>query len=64
MAKRWKPLVIENIKVENFDMKVYEQELYEMASIIYSDLCQLQKDSISDSFNDENNFLQRTGTDA
>jgi hypothetical protein len=64
MAKKWKPLVIENIKVESFDMKVYEQELYELASIIYSDLCQLQKDSISDSFNDESNFLQRTGTDA
>ncbi len=64
MAKKWKPLVIENVKVESFDINVYEQELYEMASIIYSDLCQLQKDSISDSFNDENNFLQRTGTDA
>jgi hypothetical protein len=64
MTKKWKPLVIENVKVESFDIKVYEQELYEMASIIYSDLCQLQKDSISDSFNDENNFLQRTGTDA
>jgi hypothetical protein len=64
MAKKWKPLVIENVKVESFDIKVYEQELYELASIIYSDLCQLQKDSISDSFNDESNFLQRTGTDA
>jgi hypothetical protein len=64
MAKKWKPIVIENLKVESFDIKVYEQELYEIARIIYSDLCQLQKDSISDSFNDENNFLQRTGTDA
>jgi hypothetical protein len=64
MAKKWKPVIIENVKVESFDIKVYEQELYELASIIYSDLCQLQKDSISDSFNDENNFLQRTGTDA
>jgi hypothetical protein len=64
MAKKWKPIVIENLKVESFDIKVYEQELYEMARIIYSNLCQLRKDSISDSFNDENNFLQRTGTDA
>ena len=64
MAKKWKPIIIENVKDERFDIKIYEQELYEMASIIYSDLCQLQKDSISDSFNDENNFLQRTGTDA
>ena len=64
MAKKWKPIVVENLKVESFNIKVYEQELYEMARIIYSDLCQLQKVSISDSFNDENNFLQRTGTDA
>ena len=64
MAKKWKPIVIENLKVESFDIKVYEQELYEIARIIYSDLCQLQKDSISDSSNFENNFLQRTGTDA
>ena len=64
MAKKWKPIIIENIIDESFDIKFYEQELYELASIIYSDLCQLQKDSISDSFNDENNFLQRTGTDA
>jgi hypothetical protein len=63
MAKKWKPIVIENVKVDSFDILVYEQELYEIAKIIYSDLCQLQKDSISDSFN-ENNFLQRTGTDA
>lgn len=64
MARKWKPIVIVNVTVESFDILVYEQELYEMARIIYSDLCQLQKDSISDSFNDENNFLQRTGTDA
>lgn len=63
MVKKWKPIVIENLKVESFDKLVYEQELYEMARIIYSDICQLQKDSISDSFNDKNNFLQRTGTD-
>lgn len=64
MVKKWKPIVIENVKVDSFDILVYEQELYEIARIIYSDLCQLQKDSISDSFNDENNFLQRTGTNA
>ena len=64
MKNKWKPRIIENLVIKSFDINIYEQDLYEIAKIIYSEICQLQKDSISDSFNDENNFLQRTGTDA
>ena len=64
MKKKWEPVVIENVKIENFDRAVYEQLIEEVAGIIYSDICQLSKIQLSDSFNDEINFLQRTGTDA
>lgn len=63
MLKKWKP-EIENVMVESFDLDGFEAELYELAKIIYNDICQLSKDSISDSSNLKINFLQRTGTDA
>lgn len=63
MLKKWKPEV-ENVMVESFDLDGFEQELYELAKIIYSDICQLSKDSISDSSIIKIHFLQRTGTDA
>jgi hypothetical protein len=64
MLRKWKPVIVENVMIEKFDIKVYEQVLYEVAKIIYSDICQLSKDSISDSLYLKNNFLQRTRTDA
>ena len=63
MLKKWKPEV-ENVMVESFDLDGFEAELYELAKIIYSDICQLSKDSIFDSSITKINFLQRTGTDA
>lgn len=62
--KKWEPVVIENVRIEEFDLEVYNQLVEEVAGIIYSDICQLSKIQLSDSFNDEINFLQRTGTDA
>ncbi len=64
MQKKWGPVDIENLRNEEFDKAVYEQSIEEVAEIIYADICQLQKNLISDSFNDENHFYQRTGTDA
>ena len=51
--------MIENIMNENFDRKVYNQLLEELAEIIYSEICQLQK---IDSKSCEETFLQRTGS--
>lgn len=64
MPEKWKPVVIENLRREEFDKAVYEQLIEEVARIIYADICQLQKNQIPDSFNDEYLFYQRTGTDA
>ena len=64
MKKKWEPVVIENVRIKEFDKEVYEQLSEEVAGIVYADICQLQKDHLSDSYNDENNFYQRTGTDA
>lgn len=64
MKKKWEPVVIENVRIENFDEAIYTQLIEEVAGIIYADICQLQKIQLSDSYNDENYFYQRTGTDA
>lgn len=64
MKRKWEPEIIENVRIQKFDDKEYEQLIEEVAGIIYSDICQLQKNLLSDSFNDENYFYQRTGTDA
>ncbi len=64
MKRNWEPVVIENVRIENFNEEVYNQLIEEMAGIVYADICQLQKNLLSDSFNDENYFYQRTGTDA
>lgn len=64
MQKKWEAVVIENVRIEKFDEVIYEQLIEECAGIVYSDICQLQKNLLSDSFNDENYFYQRTGTDA
>ncbi len=64
MKRNWETVVIENVRIENFNEEVYNQLIEEMAGIVYADICQLQKNLLSDSFNDENYFYQRTGTDA
>lgn len=64
MQKKWEPEIVENVRIEKFTEEEYEQLIEEVAGIIYSDICQLQKNLLSDSFNDENYFYQRTGTDA
>lgn len=64
MKRKWEPEIIENVRIENFNEEVYKQMIDEVAGIIYADICQLQKNLLSDSFNDENYFYQRTGTDA
>jgi hypothetical protein len=64
MKMKWEPRIIENVKWVEFDKDEFEQLVDEMAGLIYSDMCQLSKIQLSDSFNDEINFLQRTGTDA
>ena len=61
MQRKWKPVEIENIVNENFDRKVYNQLLEELAEIIYSEICQLQKID-SKSCEKTENFLQRTGS--
>jgi len=63
MGKKWDGVVIENIRNEEFDGKAFEILVEEVAEIIYSGVCQLQKIQNLDSFNVEVNFLQRTGTD-
>jgi len=57
--KKWNPKVIENLKADDFDLKVYEQVLEEMAAIIYSDICQLQKNSSLDSFDNDLKTLEK-----
>ena len=56
---KWNPEVIENFKADNFDLKIYEQVLEEMAGIIYSDICQLQKNSSVDSLDNEPKTLEK-----
>lgn len=64
MKIKWEPRIIENVRNENFDKEQFELLVEELAEIVYSDMCQLSKIQSSDSFDVENNFLQRTGTDA
>lgn len=64
MQKKWSPQIIENLQADNMTYERYQMILEEVAAMIYSDLCQLSTTNFSDSSLDEDNFLQRTGTDA
>ncbi len=64
MNKKWDEIEVINLRNEKFNEKVYEQMIEEVANIIYSELCQLQKKSLSDSSNVKDNLLKRTGSDA
>ena len=57
--QKWNPEVIENLKADDFDLKKYEQLLEEMAEIIYSEICQLQKNSSLDSFENVPKTLEK-----
>lgn len=63
MNKKWEEIEVINLKSNNFNPKVYEQMIEEVASIIYIKLCQLQNNSFSDSFTLKDKLLKRTGSD-
>ena len=64
MNKKWDEIKVINLRNENFNEKVYEQMIEEVANNIYIELCQLQKKSLSDSFTLKDELLKRTGSDA
>lgn len=61
--KKWEAKCIENLRNEKFNEEEYDQTIEEVAKIIYSDICQLSKIQFHDSFKQEEQFFQRTGTD-
>lgn len=64
MNKKWDEIEVINLRNEKINKKVFEQMIEEVANIIYIELCQLQKNSFSDSSNVKDNLLKRTGSDA
>jgi hypothetical protein len=47
MSKKWEEIETINLRNENINEKVYEQMIEEVANVIYIELCQLQKKSLS-----------------
>jgi hypothetical protein len=64
MKKKWEEIKVENLRVKNIERKVYEQMIEEVARMIYDEVCQLHQNSNLGSLTLEDQFLQRTGTDA
>ena len=64
MNKRWEDIRVENLRIKKFERKVYEQVIDEVARMIYDEVCQLHQNSSLSSLTLEDQFLQRTGTDA
>ena len=64
MKKRWEEIKVQNLRVKEIERKVYEQMLEEVARMIYDEVCQLHQNSNLGSLTLEDQFLQRTGTDA
>ena len=64
MKKKWEEVKVQNLRAKEIERKVYEQLIEEVAKMIYDEVCQLHKNSLSDSLTLEDQFLQRTGTDA
>ena len=64
MAKSWGDVTVINLREKEIEKKVYEQMIEEVARMIYDEVCQLYKNSNLDSLTLEDQFLQRTGTDA
>lgn len=64
MSKKWEEIEVINLKDKNCNAKAYEQMIEEVANVIYIEICQLQKWSLSDSLTLKDELLKRTGTDA
>jgi hypothetical protein len=64
MAKKWENIEVMNFRAENAEQKVYERVIEEVARMIYAEVCQLHEIPNLDSLTLEDQFLQRTGTDA
>lgn len=64
MSRSWGDVTVLNLIEKEIESKVYEQMIEEVARMIYDDVCQLHKNSNLDSLTLEDQFLQRTGTDA
>ena len=64
MARSWGDVTVLNLREKEIESKVYEQMIEEVARMIYDEVCQLHKNSNLDSLTLEDQFLQRTGTDA
>ena len=64
MKKKWEEIKVQNLKAKEIERKVYEQMLEEVARMIYDEVCQLHQNSNLGSLTLEDQFLQRTGTDA
>ena len=64
MAKAWGEVTVINLRAKEIERKVKEQILDEAARMIYDEVCQLHQNSSLSSLTLEDQFLQRTGTDA
>jgi ribosomal protein S25 len=64
MKKKWEEIKVQNLRAKEIERKVYEQVLDEVARMIYDEVCQLHQNSNLGSLALEDQFLQRTGTDA
>jgi ribosomal protein S25 len=64
MKKKWEEIKVQNLRAKEIERKVYEQMLKEVARMIYDEVCQLHQNSNLGSLTLEDQFLQRTGTDA
>jgi len=64
MKKKWEEIKLQNLRAKEIERKVYEQVLDEVARMIYDEVCQLHQNSNLGSLTLEDQFLQRTGTDA
>ena len=64
MKKKWEEIKVQNLRAKEIERKVYEQMIEELAKMIYDEVCQLHQNSNLGSLTLEDQFLQRTGTDA
>lgn len=63
MKQKWQLKHLEN-KVVGISVEEEKKIIEEIAELAYKYLSQLPKDAVLNLSNEEDNFLQRTGTDA